>query len=308
MSTDGDSRSPLPSGRRCAAADVVCSSESCRDVPLASFGSMHISSPSLGGDEADRPSRADSASTCASSDAGDGETSSLPAAADDRAVEDEAQDADGEAEAHADDAQDVSGGEEELQDPARRQLLVTALGKVLVHLSSLGCRPQRATGFHAVCPPPLSISAYLERIDHYYHCSDQCLVLGLVYIDRIVNLQPEFVVSPLNVHRLVAVGTMVAAKFWDDVFYSNEHYARVAGVKLAEMNALEALFLKLLGWRLVVDPNDYRTYRGQILMAVRRGAVPAPAGPAPTSGVPRSPLHASRRVRRPPGSSEPWPP
>lgn len=302
---DGDSRSPLPSGRRCAAADLVCSSESCRDIPLANFASMHISSPSMGGDDAERLSGADSASTCASSDAGDGETRSLPAAADDRAAEDEVQEAEGEAE--VDDAQDASEGEDATQDlePATRQLLVTALGKVLVHLSSLGCRPQRATGFHAVSPPPLSITTYLERIDQYYHCSDQCLVLGLVYIDRIVNLHPEFVVSPLNVHRLVAVGTMVAAKFWDDVFYSNDHYARVAGVKLAELNTLEALFLKLVGWRLLVDPKDYRTYHSQILMAVRRESAVvavAPAGPAPESGAPRT-QHAPQA-----GSSEPWPP
>jgi len=295
-----DSSSPLPSGRRCAAAD------SCMDVPLATLASMHISSPSLVGDEADRRSGADSASTCASSDAGD--EVRLPAGAGEQAREDEAQEADGEADA---DTQDASGSEDERgpEEAVESELLVSALGKVLMHLSSLGCRPQRASGFHAVCPPTISISTYLHRLHQYYHCSDQCLVLGLVYIDRIVNLNAEFVVSPLNVHRLVAVATMVAAKFWDDVFYSNDHYARVAGVKLAELNALEALLLKLLGWRLLVEPRDYRTYHSQILMAVRRVVPPASISPVPSSGAPRiaGPSRAARRTR-PAASWEPWPP
>lgn len=285
---EGDSSSPLPSGRRCSA--------DCREVsPLAS---AHLSPASLRGEDADRRSLSDSASTCASSEAcgseflGDGrnveeDAPEVDEEGDTQEVEEEEADAD---------AHDVSRIEELVEDTVDHQLLVAALGQVLVHLASLGCRPQRATSFHAVCPPPLSISAYLERIDQYYHCSNQCLVLGLVYIDRIVNLHPEFmIVSPLNVHRLVAVGTMVAAKFWDDVFYSNDHYAKVAGVKLVEMNDLEVQFLKLLGWRLLVEPSDYRFYRAQILTAA--SAERATGGP----------MRAPHRGHNP-GSAQPWPP
>jgi len=301
---EGVPSSPPPSGERQTAADAARHPSSCRDAPLAAFAAMHISSPSAVGEEAGRLSGTDSASTCASSEAGDVETQSLPTGAGDHGIEEEAQEADGE----ADSQEDASEGEDETEEAGNRQLLVMALGNVLMHLSSLGCRPQRATAFHAVCPPPLSVPEYLERIHKYYHCSDECLVLGLVYIDRIVNLHPEFVVSPLNVHRLVAVGTMVAAKFWDDVFYSNEHYARVAGVKLAEMNALEAQFLRLSGWRLLVEPDDYRVYHSQILMAVRREAAPGPACPVPASVAPRSSQQQVPRRGRPARSSQPWPP
>lgn len=148
-----------------------------------------------------------------------------------------------------------------------RQVLVTALAHVLTHLASLGHRQQRFTCFHAVRVPRLSVHEYLSRVATYFHCSDQCLVLSLVYIDRIVKLRPEFVVSTLSIHRLLMTSVMVAAKFWDDVFYSNAHYAKVGGVTASECSALEAQFLKLINWRLHVLPQEYATYLNQVLVA-----------------------------------------
>lgn len=231
------------------------------DQPAAdSCGQTHLAvalagaglSPPPGLEEAS----VDSASTCASSDAGGDKVQSLGA------------------EAPADEAGDPEAVDDApLESSAcawrQRRLLVVALGEVLTHLASLGCRPQRATCFHAAAVPQLAISIYLERLAEYYHCSDQCLVLSLVYIDRIVKLHPEFVVSPLNVHRLLAVSMMSAAKFWDDVFYSNSHYAKVAGVRVKEICTLEAQFLKLIDWRLLVQADDYGLYHSQILMAVQ---------------------------------------
>mmetsp|Transcript_57067 Transcript_57067/g.133034 ORF Transcript_57067/g.133034 Transcript_57067/m.133034 type:complete len:303 (+) Transcript_57067:209-1117(+) len=281
----GDSTSsPMPGRTVSASPSEPCSAacrSSCREVSLTAFAGMHISSPSES-EEAGGGLPVDSASTCASSDAGDTETQSL--------TEDKAA---------------TRSGDEAEAEPRRveeepgRQLLVTALAKVLVHLAALGCRPQRATCFHAVSPPP-NLPAYLERIARYYHCSDQCLVLGLVYIDRLVNLHAEFVVSPLNIHRLLAVSVMVAAKFWDDVFYSNDHYASVAGVRTAEINFLEVQFLKLVGWRLMVQREEYSVYLDQILRAVRAtGALAAPASPNPGAAS----TSQSTRCTRPSGGA-----
>ena len=149
-----------------------------------------------------------------------------------------------------------------------RALLVAALANVLTQLAKLGCRQQRITEFHCVSQPHIGLHAYLERIAKYFQCSDQCLVLGLIFIDRIVRLHSDFIVSPLNIHRLLATSVMVASKFWDDVFYSNAHYAKVAGVRTAEMCALERQFLLRVGWRLSVSPDDYRLWRSHLLAAV----------------------------------------
>lgn len=147
--------------------------------------------------------------------------------------------------------------------------LVAALANVLSHLASLGCKVHRATIFHAVQPPQISIQDYLTRIARYYHCSDSCLILGLIYIDRLVKLHPDFVVSPLNIHRLLSTSIMLASKFHDDVFYSNKYYGKVAGVRISELNRLEEKFLQMLKWRLFVSPDEYEEYLGRVLLPVR---------------------------------------
>lgn len=146
-----------------------------------------------------------------------------------------------------------------------RLLLVRALAKVFMHLAELGqCRLPLASAFHAVRPPRLDIGEYLARISYYYLCSDACLVLALVYIDRLMKLHPEFVVSPLSIHRLIAVSMTVAAKFADDDFFANSYYSRVVGVRVQELNALEAQFLHLLQWQLFVTPEEFRSYMSHL--------------------------------------------
>merc|ERR1719409_2507088 len=139
--------------------------------------------------------------------------------------------------------------------------------------------PQRVTRFHAIRAPQLSIHDYLMRIAKYFQCSSECFVLCLIYIDRIVKQHPEFTISNLNIHRLLVTSVMLAAKFFDDVYYSNAYYAKVGGVKTKEVNALESQFLQLIDWKLHVSPQEYDQYRNHVYMAVR-GGVPMCQQPA----------------------------
>jgi len=61
---------------------------------------------------------------------------------------------------------------------------------------------------------------------------------------------------------------MLAAKFFDDVYYSNGFYARVGGVKTREINELEAHFLALIKYQLFVSPQEYDQFRRNVLTAV----------------------------------------
>lgn len=168
-----------------------------------------------------------------------------------------------------------------------RQVLVSAIADILEHWASLGRNEQRVTRFHAVRAPGLSVHDYLKRLATYYQCSSACLVTGLVYIDRVAKRHREFTISPLNVHRLLATSIMVAAKFWDDAYYSTAYYSKVAGVRVREMRMLEAQFLSLNGWRLHVSPREYDLYHRQVLLAAHGGAELAlqDCGAATASGV-----------------------
>lgn len=147
---------------------------------------------------------------------------------------------------------------------------VAALANVLTHLASLSPgRPNKLTHFHSVKAPALSIHDYLARISQYFQCSNECFVLSLVYIDRIVKLHPEFTICNLNIHRLLVTSVMLAVKFFDDVYYSNAYYAKVGGIKTKEVNGLEYQFLRLIDWRVQVSPQEYDQYRNHVYAAVQ---------------------------------------
>eukprot|EP00405_Crypthecodinium_cohnii_P019985 CAMPEP_0206475920 /NCGR_PEP_ID=MMETSP0324_2-20121206/34383_1 /ASSEMBLY_ACC=CAM_ASM_000836 /TAXON_ID=2866 /ORGANISM="Crypthecodinium cohnii, Strain Seligo" /LENGTH=345 /DNA_ID=CAMNT_0053951403 /DNA_START=147 /DNA_END=1184 /DNA_ORIENTATION=- len=159
----------------------------------------------------------------------------------------------------------------------RRQLIV-ALSRVYGHLACLGRRKQKRTKFHSEVVPRFSTLEYLTRIAAYFDCSDQCLLLSLVYIDRLMNMNPEVVVSPWSIHRILLTGVMVATKFWDDNYYSNAHYAQVGGVTTEECCGLEELFLKYLDWKLYVSEEEYSMYLRDVMAAVSNqdGSASAP--------------------------------
>jgi len=175
----------------------------------------------------------------------------------------------------------------------RGERLSMSLVCILTHLVSLGCRPHAATCFHAVRRSPVSIQEYLHRIVTWFPCRDECLVLGLVYIDRIVKWHPGFVVSGLNIHRLLVTSIMLAVKFSEDVFFSNAHYAKVAGLSVSELNKLEQRFVQLLHWRLHVLPEEFHHYFCMLAAAAKGNALKG-ASVAPDAGSLSSSCSRSR--------------
>merc|ERR1712232_1477847 len=135
------------------------------------------------------------------------------------------------------------------------------MGDLLMsHWVHTGGVPPQPGCFQGLRAPSLSISDYLLRIRKYFLCSDECFVLALAYIDRLSKASPSTTVCDTTAHRLLLISVMIAAKFHDDVFYDNSYYARVGGVSVKEVNALEARMLELLNWRTQVTPEEYQFY------------------------------------------------
>ena len=85
------------------------------------------------------------------------------------------------------------------------------------------------------------------------------------YIDRLCALYPDFTVTTLTIHRFLITAATVAAKGLSDSFWNNSTYARVGGIKIAELGLLELEFLYRVDWRIVPNPEvlvDY--YNGLI--------------------------------------------
>ena len=85
------------------------------------------------------------------------------------------------------------------------------------------------------------------------------------YIDRLCALYSEFTINTLTVHRFLITAATVAAKGLSDSFWNNTTYARVGGVRVAELKLLELEFLYRVDWKIVPNP--------EVLVAYYKGLV-----------------------------------
>jgi len=170
-------------------------------------------------------------------------------------------------------------------DDERRRLIVPILAKVLTQLclrnDGWGIDPSRMSKFHALRPPPISIQDYLDRIAKYSCCSEECFVLALIYIDRLIQCNPEFLVNSLNVHRIIITSVMLAAKFFDDHYYNNAYYGKVGGVSNAEVNSLEIEFLFMVNFNLFVATEEYNVYNQRLMTHAKAFATATEQSGAP---------------------------
>lgn len=80
------------------------------------------------------------------------------------------------------------------------------------------------------------------------------------YIDRLCALYPDFTINTLTVHRFLITAATVAGKGLSDSFWNNSFYARVGGVKVAELKLLELEFLYRVDWKIIPNPEVLVAY------------------------------------------------
>ncbi|KAI8145079.1 cyclin-domain-containing protein [Fennellomyces sp. T-0311] len=120
--------------------------------------------------------------------------------------------------------------------------------------------------FYARSIPSITIHSYLTRILKYCPCTNECFLSLLVYFDRMSRNSSGLRIDSFNIHRLVISGIMVASKFFSDIFFTNTRYAKVGGLPVAELNALELEFLNLNDYNLNVPIEELQQYGDQLLL------------------------------------------
>ena len=104
----------------------------------------------------------------------------------------------------------------------------------------------------------------LNRVQKYASCSNECFILALIYIDRLIE-RNNFLLTELNVHRVVITAILLAAKFFDDAYYNNAYYAKVGGVLVSELNGLEVDFLFRINFSLHASPDVFQKYKAELV-------------------------------------------
>ena len=70
------------------------------------------------------------------------------------------------------------------------------------HIVSHSTTPQTPIPeFQSLKTPRVSITEYIHRIHMYAKCSDSCLVLAFIYVDRLVKGDVHLVLTQLNIYR-----------------------------------------------------------------------------------------------------------
>jgi len=146
----------------------------------------------------------------------------------------------------------------------KRWITVSALCHELEVLCLRNKRQVRSTNsepymiFHSQSIPDISLRAYLKRIAWFLGCSTACFVLALEYIYRLARHCPEVKLNDYSVHQIVITCIMVATKFIDDKKFKNTFYARVAGVSVTNLSALEVRLIFFLNFDVRVLPEQYK--------------------------------------------------
>ena len=60
--------------------------------------------------------------------------------------------------------------------------------------------------------------------------------------------------------RLALGAILLTAKFYNDVFYSNLHLAKVAGLPLRDLNEIESQFLATIDYCIFISPEEYQRF------------------------------------------------
>jgi len=138
------------------------------------------------------------------------------------------------------------------------KLIADLLDETVARNDSIG-RKSVLTAFEGE-KAPVRAGAYVRRIAKYGGCSACCFAIGLIYLKRLKRREHSVCLTSCNFQRLFLVAVMLAAKFLDDSYYSNKHWAEVGGMSTAELNCLELEFLFRLGFSLALSREEYDHY------------------------------------------------
>ncbi|KAI7882880.1 cyclin-domain-containing protein [Lichtheimia hyalospora FSU 10163] len=144
-------------------------------------------------------------------------------------------------------------------------MIADMLSRLITHNDLIPLTPSNITRFHSRTPPNISLHDYLRRIVKYASVEKACLLILLIYIDRVCELHPQFTISSLTVHRFLITAVTVSSKSLCDAYCTNSHYAKVGGISTQELNALELEFLRLIDWNLASSGAILQQYYANLI-------------------------------------------
>lgn len=100
-------------------------------------------------------------------------------------------------------------------------LISGMLLQLISHNDTIPLHPADLTRFHSRAPPGISVEAYLRRLAKYTTLDKPCMLIILIYIDRVCERMDGFTICSLTVHRFLCASVVCASKALCDSFSTN---------------------------------------------------------------------------------------
>ena len=113
--------------------------------------------------------------------------------------------------------------------------------------------------FSTKYPSDVTLQYFFTRIKKYTKIEKSTLIAILIYADRICTTS-GIILNPHNIHRIILGCLLLAIKYNEDLYFTNEQYAKIGGVSLKEINCLEYCSFQLLDFNLYISDDIYQKY------------------------------------------------
>jgi hypothetical protein len=113
--------------------------------------------------------------------------------------------------------------------------------------------------FSTKSPSKVTLQYFFGRIKKYTKIEKSTLIIILIYADRMCTTS-GIILNPHNIHRIILGCLLLAIKYNEDLYYTNEQYAKVGGVSVQELNDLELYSIQLLNFNLFISEDIYEKY------------------------------------------------
>lgn len=132
---------------------------------------------------------------------------------------------------------------EKLEEVDITQLITFIASKIIELTNTADTNKCRITCFTSKTEPPITIEKYMQRMGNIEGILDSPsnIVTAYIFLMRFSSINPD-ILSPLSVHRLLALSVYATTKC-TDLYYKSTFYAELFGINWKEVLALERAFL-----------------------------------------------------------------
>jgi len=113
--------------------------------------------------------------------------------------------------------------------------------------------------FSTKSPSKVTLQYFFGRIKKYTKIEKSTIIIILIYADRMCTTS-GIILNPHNIHRIILGCLLLAIKYNEDLYFTNEQYAKVGGVSIQELNDLEIYSIQLLNFNLFISEDIYEKY------------------------------------------------